>query len=423
MSKKPVQEVLFGVQKQQLKHLSITEYKALREMCFLSKNMYNVALYNVRQYYFAEKKFLSYESNYHLCKPNENYTLLNSNSAQQIMKVVDRNFKSFFALIQMARKGQYEYKDIKLPKYLRKDNFFNLIFGEFNTSKDKFTVPMSPPFRRVYGNVKIDIPSNLKGKPIKEVRILPKDKNAKFFEIQWIYKIPEFKGNLDKNNTLAIDLGVDNLCTCATNSGNAFIVDGKRLKSINQWANKENSRLQRIKDKQKNKNITKAQRKLWSKRNNRVNDYLNKSVKIIIDYCLNNNIGTIVVGYNPTIQREVNLGKANNQNFVNIPIGNIRKKLTYQCLRYDITFIEKEESYTSKADFLANDYMPIYKAFDKNNHMVSGKRISRGQYKSATGVIINADINGSLNIMRKSNIENINLINREYVNPIRIKIA
>jgi len=117
------------------------------------------------------------------------------------------------------------------------------------------------------------------------------------------------------------------------------------------------------------------------------------------------------------------LGKANNQNFVNIPIGNIREKLTYQCQRYNITLIEQEESYTSKADFLAIDSIPTYNAFDKKTYNFSGKRISRGQYKSATRIILNADINGSLNIMRKANIKNINLIHKEYLNPVRIKIA
>ena len=119
MPKQPITNVLFGVQKQQLKHLTKKEYVALKELCFLSKNMYNVALYSVRQYYFTEKKFLNYAKNYHICKDNENFALLNSNSAQQIMKVVDRNFKSFFSLIQLAKKGQYQYKDIKLPKYFR----------------------------------------------------------------------------------------------------------------------------------------------------------------------------------------------------------------------------------------------------------------------------------------------------------------
>jgi len=422
MTEKSTKSILFGVQKQQLKHLSSSDYKAIRELCFLSKNMYNVALYKIRQYYFTQKKFLGYNSNYHLCKYNENYNMLNCNSAQQIMKVVDRNFKSFFSLIEMAKKGEYQYKDIKLPGYLPKDGFFNLIFNEFNASKDKFTIPMSTTFKRLYGKVEIKIPSNLKSKLIKEIRILPKS-DARFFEIQWVYEIEEFKGNLNKNNTLAIDLGVDNLCTCTINNGKAFIIDGKKLKSINQWVNKENSRLQSIKDKQKIKKTTKAQRKLWNKRSNRVNDSINKTVRVIIDYCLNNNIGSIVIGYNPTIKRKINLGKVNNQNFVNIPIGNLREKLTYQSQRYNINLIEQEESYTSKADFLANDSMPVYSTLDKKKYLFSGKRISRGQYKSSKDLILNADINGSFNIMRKANTKEINLNNRDYLNPIRIRIA
>lgn len=421
MAKQPTTNVLFGVQKQQLKHLSKAEYKALKELCFLSKNMYNVALYSIRQYYFAEKKFLNYAKNYHLCKDNENFSMLNSNSAQQIMKVVDRNFRSFFALINLAHKGQYQYKDIKIPKYLPKNSYFNLIFGEFNCAKEKFTVPMSPAFKRLYGKVEFNIPKNLQNRKIKEVRILPKN-NARFFEVQYIYELEESQIKLNEQNVLAIDLGVDNLATCVTNEGKSFIIDGKKLKSINQWANKENSRLQSIKDKQKIKGTTKRQRKLWSKRNNKVNDYLNKTVKTIIDYCISNNIGTMVVGYNPTIQKNVNIGKSNNQNFVNIPIGNIREKLTYQCERNNIRLIEQEESYTSKADFLTNDIIPKYKVGDKTNYSFSGKRISRGQYKSATGVILNADVNGALNIMRKANVVPVLSI-KEIMQPQRIKIA
>ncbi|MBP2029001.1 putative transposase [Acetoanaerobium pronyense] len=419
MSKAKTKDSLFGVQKQQIKHLSKEEYLALKELCFLSKNMYNVALYSVRQYFFTEKKYLKYNKNYHLCKDNENFKLLNSNSAQQIMKVVDRNFKSFFSLLNLAHKGKYQYQAVKIPKYLPKDSYFNLIFGEFNASSETFKVPMSPEFRKTYGKVEIRLPSNLNGKKIKEIRILPKQ-NARFFEAQYIYELEEPQINLNKKNILAIDIGVNNLCTCTTSSSDSFIIDGKKLKSINQWANKENSRLQSIKDKQKIKGTTKKQRKLWDKRNNRVNDYINKSVRIIINYCLKNDIGTILVGYNPTIQKNINLGTKNNQNFVNIPIGKIRGKLEYQCIREGISLMQQEESYTSVADFFAKDDIPTYKVGDKKKYVFSGKRISRGQYKSATGLILNADVNGSLNIMRKS-FKDIDILNVKQ--PQRIKVA
>ena len=422
MSKGKTKEILFGVQKQQLKHLTASEYTAIKELCSLSKNMYNVALYNVRQYFFTEKKYLSYESNYKLCKDNENYKLMNSNSAQQVMKVVDRNFKSFFALIRLAKKGNYQYRDIKLPRYLSKEGFFNLIFAEFSLLNGYFTVPMSTTYRKEHGNIKIKYPSNLEGKKIKEVRILPKS-NARFFEIQYIYEIESSKEALNKNNSLAIDIGIDNLATCVTNKGKAFIIDGKRLKSVNAFTNKVNARLQSIKDKQGIEKTTKAQGKLWDKRNRRVNDYLSKSARIIIEHCISNDIGTLVVGYNPTIQRKSNIGKKNNQNFVNLPIGRLRDKLSYYCKRHNITFIEQEESYTSKADFLANDKMPIYKAFNSKPYTFSGKRTHRGLYTSSTGVRLNADINGALNILRKSNAAKINLQNKEYLSPIRLKVS
>ena len=417
----PEEKSLYGMQKQQLKHLTAKEYKALRELCFLSKNMYNVALYNIRQHYFSNKTFLRYNDNYHLCKTNENYKLMNNNSAQQIIKVVDRSFSSFFSLMEKAKKGEYSYKDIKLPKYLKKEGYFNLIFAEFNISKGFFQVPMSAKFRKLYGKIIIKVPENLKDKIVKEIRIIPKN-NARFFEIQYIYEYAEPKEvELNKENALSIDLGVNNLATCTTNTGNAFIIDGKKLKSINRWANKENARLQGIKDKQKIKGNTKKQQILWNKRNNRVNDYLNKSAKYIIDYCKDNNIGTIIIGYNKDIKRNTNLGKVNNQNFVNIPLGNLKDKITYLSNRIGINIIEQEESYTSKASFLDEDHIPNYK--EGKTYIFSGNRISRGKYQSGNNIILDADINGSLNIMRKANIVNINLINKEYLNPKRIKIS
>ena len=408
MAKAKTKNVLFGVQKQQLKHLSTKEYLALRELSGLSKNMYNVALFNVRQYFFAEKKYLSYQNNYHLCKFNENYALLNSNSAQQILKVVDRGFQSFFALIKKAKLGSYPFQNINLPHYLKKEAYFNLIFSEFNCDGEFFQVPMSPAFRKTFGKVVIKIPPNLNGKNIKEVRILPKN-DAKYFEIQYIYEYAEVQSELDNKKALAIDVGLNNLATCATNEGKSFIIDGKRLKSINQWFNKENARLQSIKDKQKVTKLTKRQEKLWNKRRNVVTDYIHKSARIIVNYCLEHKIGNLVIGYNPTLQQECNLGRRTNQNFVNIPIGQLHENLAYLCERYRIKFIEQEESYTSKASFLDNDAIPVYNAFSKENYEFSGKRIKRGLYRSKEGILLNADINGALNILRKSSLNEVKL--------------
>ena len=184
----------------------------------------------------------------------------------------------------------------------------------------------------------------------------------------------EQQRNLDKNHALAIDFGINNLATCVTSKGRSFIIDGKKLKSINQWFNKENARLQSIKDKQKyDKKPTLRQKYLYSSRNNKVNDYMSKTARKIINYCLENNIGTLVCGYNETFQRNSNIGKANNQTFVNIPFGKLREKLEYLCKLYGLIFVEQEESYTSKSSFFDMDILPKFEADNSQNHFFQEK--------------------------------------------------
>lgn len=417
---------IYGTQTQQLKNLTVSEYKALRELCFLAKNLYNVGTYNVRQHYFNEGEYLRYQANYPICKENENYQMLNSNMAQQILKEVDGSFKSFFGLIRLAKKGTHDFRSIKLPTYLKKDSFFTLVIGQIRIKQNGILdVPMSPAFKRLYGKVSIQTPSNLRDKKIKEIRIIPKN-NARFFEIQYSYEIEKEEFNLTKDNILAIDFGVTNLCTCVASNGDSFIIDGKRLKSVNQWANKENSRLQSIKDKQKITKLTKKQNLIWNKRNRIVNDYINKTARFIINYCINANVGTLVVGYNKTLQRNSNLGASNNQSFVNIPLGRLKDTLEFLCKRYDIDFVKQEESYTSKSDFLADDILPILNVENPIKYIFKGSRISRGCYKSSTGIILNADQNGALNILKKARLESgLKLIeNRNIIKqPHRFKIA
>ena len=200
----------------------------------------------------------------------------------------------------------------------------------------------------------------------------------------------------------------------------------KKIKSINQWFNKENARLQSIKDKQNfGKSITKKQSILFNKRRKRINDYISKSAKLVIDYCLKNDISIIVIGKNKDFQSKTNIGKANNQNFVNIPYGELCNKLKYLCELNDIEYIEQEESYTSKASFFDKDDIPVY---DKNNtqtYTFSGKRIHRGMYQCLNGKTLNADVNGALNILRKSKVVSLEgLYNRGDVDtPTRIRIA
>ena len=410
--------------KQQLKHLSKEEYLSLRELSHTAKNLYNQAVYNVRQYYFQENKYLNYQKNNSLLKSSENYKTLNSNMSQQILKEVDGSFKSFFSLLKKKNKGMYNAK-VKLPSYLPKNSFTTLVIGFVRLNEDTFVIPYSNSFKKKHKKISIKIPPILLDKKIKEIRIIPKF-NARFFEIQYTYEVEEEQRNLDKNHALAIDFGINNLATCATNKGRSFIIDGKKLKSINQWFNKENARLQSIKDKQKyGKKPTLRQKYLYSSRNNKVNDYMSKTARKIINYCLENNIGTLICGYNETFQRNSNIGKANNQTFVNIPFGKLREKLEYLCKLYSLKFVEQEESYTSKSSFFDMDILPKFEADKPQTYSFLGKRIKRGLYQTSKGYIFNADVNGALNILRKSNVVGLEVLySRGKVDiPARIRIA
>lgn len=411
--------------KQQIKHLSKEDYKSIKELCHIAKNLTNEAIYNVRQYYFTEDKFLKYEKNYTLLKSSPNYKELNSNIAQQILKEVDGSFKSFFGLIKLAKQGKYSFKDCKLPRYLPKDGYTTLVIGFVRLNGNKLILPFSNNFKKTHKVVEITIPPVLLDKKVKEIRILPKA-NARYFEIQYIYETECIQRNLNTQNALALDLGVNNLVTAVSSTGKSFIVDGKRLKSINQWFNKENARLQSIKDKQRfGKKPTNRQKAIARDCNNKVNDYMNKAARMIIDYCINNDIGTLIAGYNVTFQRNSHIGKQNNQNFVNIPYGRLRGKLAYMCELNGITYVEQEESYTSKASFWDKDNIPVYNNDNPKEYEFSGNRVHRGLYETANGKTFNADINGALNIMRKSSVVDMNILygRGEVDTPIRIRIA
>ena len=409
--------------KQQVKHLSKKEFRNLKYLCHIAKNLKNQAIYNVRQHYFNNKKYLSYNENYKMLKNSENYKKLNSNMAQQILKEVDESFKSFFVLLKLAKNGQYNGK-IKLPNYLDKDGFTTLVIGFVRLKDDMLIVPYSNSFKKTHQEVKVKLPSVLKDKKIKEIRIIPKQ-HSRYFEIQYIYEVKEVQRELNKGNVLGIDSGIDNLCTCVTNTGASFIIDGRKLKSINQYYNKINAKLQSIKDKQKIERTTLRQKRITRKRNNRINDYLSKAARTIVNYCLNNDIGKLVLGYNEDFQRKSNIGSINNQNFVNIPYGKLRDKLIYLCKLYGIEFKLQEESYTSKASFFDGDEIPIYDKENLQEYVFSGKRIKRGLYQTRTGKLINADCNGALNILRKSKVVDLSVLyNRGELNtPKRIRVV
>ena len=299
------------------------------------------------------------------------------------------------------------------------------MIGFVRLNGNKLILPYSNTFRKTHKPVEIKIPPILADKHIKEIRIIPKSK-ARFFEIQYTYKAETIQRNLNKNNALALDLGVNNLVTAVTNQGRSFIIDGRKLKSVNQWFNKENARLQGIKDRQGDKRRTTNRQKILSdKRNRQVNDYMSKTAKKIIDYCITHDIGTLVIGYNETFQQNVNMKKKDAQNFVNIPYGKQRSKLEYLCELNSIIFVEQEESYTSQASFRDRDVIPVYNADNPQSYKFSGTRIQRGLYRTADGTLLNADVNGALNIMKKSSVVDLTVLygSGEVDTPIRIRVA
>lgn len=359
---------------------------------------------------------------------SSNYFLLYSASSQSVLQQVEKNYLSYFKINKIQTK--------KPPHYLQKDEYFQVTYKSIskkNCEKGIFKVLFSTDFKkyaskkRLSTSIQIKIPDKFKDTnkyQINQIKIIPKS-NARYFELCIIYTTSCDKiKDLDKNQYLGIALGLNNLMSCISTIGSPFIISGRKLKSYNQWYNKEIARLKSISDLNPNSpKITKKMSNIIQKRNNRVEDYMRKSVRRVIDYCIKNKIGNIVVGYNKDFKRNINIGKKNNQNFVQIPIFKIRQKLKYLCEYYGINYKEQEESYTSKSSFLSTDPIPDYKDIPKketleyiiynsatnkdNQTQFSDKRISRGLYKDYNqNLILNADINGAANILRKSTENN-----------------
>jgi putative transposase len=394
--------IMYATQKNQLRRLSQQEFNALTTLCRLSKNLFNVALYECRQYFFTERKRLTYESNYYICKSNENYRMLNTDIAQQTMKVVDRTMRSFLGLLKAISIGRFDQKP-QLPRYLPKDGYFPLIIPRIKVKNGVFKIPMSQQFKQEHGEVKIQFPKRLTDKNIKEVRIHPKY-SARWFEIEYIYEDEKRETLVDSKKAMAIDLGVDNLAACFDTEGHQFLIDGKR---------------QGIKE------LTNKQARLNQWRNDSIRDYLNKTTRMIINHCLNHQIGRLIVGYNPGIKQDIKLGRSNNQNFVQIPFWQLRQKLKALCSRYGIEYFEQEESYSSQASFYDRDNIPVYNADNPSQQKFSGRRIKRGLYQTKDKHLVSADINGSANILLKSKHRlNFERVSSGFLaNPLRLYIS
>ena len=385
-------------QKNRLK-LTDHEFDLITKLCYHAARLYNVGLYSVRQFYFNHGKYLPYYKNYHECKTNENYRLLLTDSGQQILKLVDRDMQSFFGLLKLKAAGEYDAK-VRLPRYKKKEALALVIVqGRAARLKNGYVhIGFSKTFQETYQphikELVFKLPPHIQVKNLQEVRIIPVF-GGKEFDIEYVYKKEVQPENLTKTNYLSIDLGLDNLATCfASTNGASFIIDGRYIKSINQWYNKENSRLQSIKDRQGYTHTTDKMFRLSRKRDNQINDYFNRAVKYITDYCLQNDIGTIVIGDFADIKQGINLGKRNNQNFAAIPYSKLKQKLASKCEQFGIKVKHIEESYTSKTSFLDRE-------IPEKHDTYLGKRVKRGLFRTANGTMVNADTNGASQILIK----------------------
>jgi len=388
------------------------DLQVLYNLCYHSARLYNVGLYSVRQHYFNTKKYLPYNSNYKECIDNENYKILLSDSSQQILRLVDRDMQSFFKLMVLKNSGKYSEK-VRLPHYKNENVVSSLpIQGRSCRIQKDGTVKigLTKEFRKKYNieykKISITIPRNIRNvEQFNEMRIVPLF-GGKEFNIEFVYDskyVNIKKVSENASGYLSIDVGVNNLMTCTLHSNSkpkSFIIDGRYVKNVNYYYNKKTSRLKSVYSNNKNiEETTKRLQRLSNGRNERINDYFNRCVKLITDICVEYDIKNVVIGYNKYQKQEINTGKVNNQNNVYIPLYKLRSKLQSKCELYGINYFPIEESYTSKASSVDLDYLPKYG--DKVIHEFSGSRIKRGLYKTKDNLILNADINGSINILRK----------------------
>jgi len=311
-------------------------FKECDNLSFLSKNLYNQGLYNIRQHFFETKSYLNYNSNYHIAKNQDSYKELPSKVSCQTLKMIDQNFKSFFSLLKNKSVKN------KIPSYLKKDGRYLVKFPIQALSIKEFKKTSKIKLSKT--NITINTRINDFSK-IKEVRIVPRNN---FYVIEVVYEKQE-KMLKNNNNVASVDPGMNNLSTITFNNGlNPIIMNGKPLKSINQFYNKKlaflKSELERKQKKKKGNKIT----KLTNKRNNKINDYLHKSSRKLVNQLVSNDISTLIIGKNKSMKQDINLGKKTNQNFVQLPLFKYLNMIEYKAKLEGIKVIFQEESYTSK---------------------------------------------------------------------------
>ncbi len=359
----------------------------LSKLCHLAKNLYNSANWYYRQDFFKLDNFLNYFDLDFILKHKEVYRNLPAQTSQQIFKLIIKNWRSYFRATKEYKRDYTKFrKRPRIPGYKKKNGESIIIFTNQQCK-----------IRNGY----LHFPEKVSLKPIKtrikddlhQIRIIPMGNR---YIIEIIYEREIKNLNLNKNRVIGIDLGINNLVTIVNNAGlKPFVIKGSVVKSMNQFYNKRKARLSSIKDKQGYNFETGQIKHLTLRRNNKIKDFFHKTSRKIIEYCIENNLGTIITGYNEGWKQEVNIGKKNNQNFVNIPFLELIQKIRYKSELVGIDVKMDGEGYTSKCSFLDAEKIEKHSKY-------SGKRISRGLFKTSNGTIINADVNAGYNIIKKA---------------------
>jgi putative transposase len=359
----------------------------LDELTFKCKNLYNKANYIIRNEFINNGNYMSKFDMFTLAKELDEYKALPVRIGRGVLRTLDGNWKGFFSTIKKWKTNKELFKGKpNLPKYLPKNAKFTALFYEtaiLKETKKKKGVGLSSL------EMRLNVKTNNK---IIEIQVVP-IKDGKY-KINIVYDYKELPLKSDNKQYCGIDLGINNLMTVTSNKSGIqpLVINGRPLKSINQYYNKKKSEYQSKLP--NNKKTSKRIDKLSFKRDCKIQDYLHKSSNKIIQFCLDNELNTIIVGYNEFWKQKVNFGKVNNQKFVQIPFEKMLFMLKYKCEKHGINITTHEESYTSKCSFLDNEIIGKHDEY-------LGKRIKRGMFRSYNGILINSDVNGSYNIIKK----------------------
>lgn len=383
------------VEKQRLKKSS-PFFDMITEFCHLSKNLYNHANYIIRNEFIKNDKWIRYKELDQILKNDKEYpdyhNMPTAQSAQQTLRLLDKNWISFFESIKDWKKHKDRYLGRpKLPRYKKKDGTSILILTNQNAKLKPDGMIHLP---KSFGDMKIH-PSFINRKnyvSFQQVRFIP---HQHTIEIELVYTIEVPDNNIPGNRFIGIDIGIDNLATVCNNFGaEAIIINGKPVKSYNQYYNKQISHYRTLAKRCNDQDYTRRMSTLTEKRNRKIEDYLHKASRIVIDYCQKHGVSKIVIGNNPEWKQNSNMSKVTNQHFVQIPHKRFIEMLQYKAQENGIEVILTEESYTSGTSFIDQEE-PVKSQYNKK------RRISRGMFLSNQGLLINADLNGAYQILKK----------------------